>query len=249
MKPTDTVRATDDSPTRDLICPICGGNQVNTYHHQDAYEYGSGEAAVTLHVKLPVRRCDTCDFEFLDQEGERIKHEAVCLHLGVLTSGEIRRIREQYGMTRLSFSKVTGLGEATINRWENGVLIQNRANDRYLRLLAMPDIFDRLSHLPDRPFPSQEFDFEAGGNRQDFSKAAVPITKRPPTALADVHLKSYGGWDSPDVGAASKQMTLFSQAFPRKTVKGIPIPTRVVRRAAKDRDHAKPTLPIRSILS
>ena len=248
MNQTDTVHATDDSSFRNLTCPICGADHVNTYHRPDTLKYGSGESAVKLHVELPVRRCDACNFEFLDHEGERVKHEAVCRHLGVLTSTEIRGIRERYGMTRASFAEFTGLGEATLNRWENGVLIQNRANDRYLRLLAMPDIFDRLSHLPDRPFSSQELDFEAGDSRQDFSKAAVPITKRPPTALADVHLKSYGGWDSPDMSAASKQMTLFSRVFPRKTVKGVPVPTRVVRRTAKDRDHAKPTLPIKSIL-
>ena len=29
-----------------------------------------------------------------------------------------------------------GLGEATIGRWENGLVIQNYASDRYVRLLA-----------------------------------------------------------------------------------------------------------------
>ena len=249
MNPTDAVRATDDSPFGDLTCPICGEAQVTTYIHDDTLEYGSGKLAAKLQVKLPVRRCDSCDFEYLDHEGERVKHEAVCRHLGVLTSGEIRRIREQYEMTRLSFSQVTGLGEATLNRWENGVLIQNRANDRYLRLLAMRDIFDRLSHLPDRPFPSREFDLEAGGNRQDSSKAAVPVTRRPPIAAADVHRKSRGGWRSPDMSSASKQMTLFAQVFPRKIDKGTPAPTSVVQRAEKDREHAKPAPPSRSILS
>ena len=38
-------------------------------------------------------------------------------------------------MSRADFSRLTGLGEATLNRWENGILIQNAANDRYLRLL------------------------------------------------------------------------------------------------------------------
>ena len=249
MNPMDTKPARDTSSLIGRTCPVCGENQVITHHHQDSFEYGSGESAVTLHVELPVRRCEACEFEFLDQEGERIKQEAVCRHLGVLTSTEIRGIRERYRMTRASFAELTGLGEATLNRWENGVLIQNRANDRYLRLLAMPDIFDRLSHLSDRPFSSQQLDFEAGDSRHEFSKAAVPITKRPPAALADVHLKSYGGWDSPDMSAASKQMTLFSKVLPRETVKGIPVPTRVVRRTDKDRDHAKPTRPIKSILS
>lgn len=249
MNRTDGIRMTSEISPGDRTCPVCGEDRVTTFDHPHTFEYGSGDSAVTLQVNLPVHQCQACDFEFLDQDGERIKHEAVCRHLGVLTPGEIRRIREQYRMTRLSFSKITGLGEATLNRWENGVLLQNRANDLYLRLLAMSDIFDRLSHLPDRPFPSQECDFEARSIRHDFSKAAVPITKRPPTALAGVHLKSYGGWDSSDMSTASKQMTLLSQVFPRKTVKGIPIPPKVERRAANDRDHAKPKPPIRSIVS
>ena len=41
-------------------------------------------------------------------------------------------------MTRAAFTRVTGLGEATLNRWENGIMIQTLANDRYLRLLANP---------------------------------------------------------------------------------------------------------------
>ena len=36
------------------------------------------------------------------------------------------------------------LGIATVSRWERGVLIQNEANDRFLRLLQFPDNVDRL---------------------------------------------------------------------------------------------------------
>ena len=239
MNPTDAVRATDDSPFGDLTCPICGEAGVVTYDHHDTFEYGSGEAAVTLQVELPIRRCEACDFEFLDQEGERLKHEAVCRHLGVLTSAEIRQIRKRYGMTRSSFAEFTGLGEATLNRWENGVLIQNRANDRYLRLLAMRDIFDRLSHLPDRPFPSQEFDSAADGNRQDLTKAAARGAECPPNVLANVHLKYRGGWDSPGLSNASKQMTLLPQMIPRKAVKRPSTPTRIVRGVTKNTQPTK----------
>ena len=38
-------------------------------------------------------------------------------------------------MSQAEFARVTGFGEATIGRWENGLVIQNVANDRYLRLL------------------------------------------------------------------------------------------------------------------
>lgn len=42
-------------------------------------------------------------------------------------------------MTRAAFAELAGLDEATIDRWENGAVVQNQADDRYLRLLAIPN--------------------------------------------------------------------------------------------------------------
>ena len=50
-------------------------------------------------------------------------------------------------MTRARFAQVTGLGEASLNRWENGLTVQTHANDRYLRLLARSDIMRQLQEL------------------------------------------------------------------------------------------------------
>ena len=99
------------------------------------FTYGIGADAAELTVHLPVHVCAACGLEFLDGEAETLKHEAICAHLGVLTPDDIREIRKKYGMSRAAFAKVTGLGEATLNRWENALLIQSAANDRYLRLL------------------------------------------------------------------------------------------------------------------
>lgn len=140
-------RASYDSADSDLICPQCGAESVTTFWHRDTFDYGSGDAAVTLRVDLPVRRCEACDFEFLDHEGERLRHEAVCRHLGVLTPTEVRAVRKRHGMTRSAFAQVTGLGEATLNRWENGAVVQNLANDRYLRLLDIPECMAALQRL------------------------------------------------------------------------------------------------------
>ena len=137
----------------DSVCPLCGGG-VTTSWTRHTFEYGSGESAVELSVEVPAHRCDVCDFEFIDETAERLRHEAVCEHLGVLSPAEIRRIRELHGMTRTQFAQVTGLGEASLNRWENGLNIQNHANDRYLRLLERPAIMRQLVELRDpRPLP------------------------------------------------------------------------------------------------
>lgn len=130
-------------------CPLCGTTDVVTSITPYTFEYGSGDAVAKLNVDVPVRRCDACDFEYLDEEGERIKHNAVCQHLGVLSPSEVRHIRKKCSNTRTSFAEVTGLGEASLNRWENGLSIQTHANDRYLRLLEYPDNLQRLETIAD----------------------------------------------------------------------------------------------------
>ena len=147
MQPSNAPYLPDDNVHVHRRCPQCGEYSVTTYWHHDTFKYGSGDSAPMLHVDLPVRRCEPCDYEFLDHEGERLTHEAVCRHLGVLSPAEISDIRKRFTMTRAEFSEVTGLGEATLNRWENGAVVQNRANDRYLRILALPGVIESLKGL------------------------------------------------------------------------------------------------------
>lgn len=73
-----------------------------------------------------------------------MQHEAVCKHLGVMTPGQIRQLRVNLGLSRTQLARLTGLGEATIARWERGSLIQNEANDRFLKLLAHKENIRRL---------------------------------------------------------------------------------------------------------
>lgn len=122
---------------QELACPLCGNTGITTSWNPDVFNYGSGESTVELTVDVPVRRCEDCDFEYLDDEAERLKHEAVCWHLGVLSPDEIRHIRKGFDMTQAEFAQVTGIGVASLNRWENGLTIQTHAYDRYLRLLAV----------------------------------------------------------------------------------------------------------------
>ena len=121
---------------QELLCPICGNSGITTSWDHIEFNYGSGDSSEGLTADVPVRRCETCDFDYLDEEAARLKHKAICRYLGVLSPDEIRRIRKGFRMTRSEFAKVTGIGEASLNRWENGLNIQTHANDRYLRLLS-----------------------------------------------------------------------------------------------------------------
>ena len=135
MQPRTSTRPVGRA-TQKARCFECD-EPTGTDWRKHTFTYGSGDGAVDLTVEIPIRTCGSCGFEFLDHEAEILKHEAVCAHLGVLSPKAIRDIRRMHdNMSRAAFSKMTGLGQATLNRWENGILIQNRANDRYLRLLA-----------------------------------------------------------------------------------------------------------------
>ena len=133
-----------------LECPQCGTGGVTASQHRHTFTYGSEESAVELTVDVPLLRCSACGFEYLDEEAEQLKHEAVCGNFGVLSPAEIRRIREHHQMTRARFAEVTGLGEASLNRWEKGLTIQTQGNDRYIRLLAFPVNMQHLEDLVER---------------------------------------------------------------------------------------------------
>jgi putative zinc finger/helix-turn-helix YgiT family protein len=130
---------------RALSCPECESTKVVTEVVDHRFAYGQEDSAVELSARIPVRRCEECGDEFLDDEAEDLMHEAICRHLRVMTPSEVRAIRGQSGtLSRAEFARVTRLGEATIGRWERGQLIQNAAYDQFLHLLTFPENVIRL---------------------------------------------------------------------------------------------------------
>lgn len=146
---------TNNSNSLDKIsaCPDCDGRDVDTQliNHHFEYGNGSGDSVITLTATIPLRKCRDCGAEYLDAEAEELMHAAVCHHLGIMAPAEVRAIRQQSGkLSRAEFARITGLGEATIGRWERGELIQNTANDRFLFLLTFPENLLRLRERLDR---------------------------------------------------------------------------------------------------
>jgi putative zinc finger/helix-turn-helix YgiT family protein len=133
-----------------IECPTCGGHNVHTTIETETFAYGDGPEAVGLTVRVPVRTCNNCGFQFTDDIAEEVRHEAVCRHLGMMSPKEIQRIRKTYGMSRADFARLTRIGEASLARWESGQLIQSPAYDRFLYLLNFPENLERLkSRKPD----------------------------------------------------------------------------------------------------
>lgn len=128
----------------DSACPLCGESNASVSWQRLTFKYGTGDSEADLVADVPVRRCSVCDFEYLDEVAEDRKHEAVCRHLRVLSPAEIKEIRAGHDLSRAKFAQLTGLGEASLHRWENSLSIQTHAYDRFLRLLTRPENMEYL---------------------------------------------------------------------------------------------------------
>jgi HTH-type transcriptional regulator/antitoxin MqsA len=136
-----------------IRCPVCGKGQLEQRIITDRFDYREGKRQIAVVAEnVPVQVCSHCQETFSGPEAGLIRHRAICQALGLLTPEEIGAIRERLGLSQAEFAKLTGIGEATISRWERGRLLQNKAMDRYLRLLATNP--DNVRILRDPPQPS-----------------------------------------------------------------------------------------------
>ena len=132
----------------DGFCPDCGG-KLRSVWQETVYSYGIAPEFQQIPVELPVHSCVDCGFETLSEYATKLRHEKLCEHLGVLSPRQIKNIRELHGLSRSEFSDLTGIGEASLGRWERSEGVQSLAYDRYLRLLSIQDgIYQLKSVVP-----------------------------------------------------------------------------------------------------
>lgn len=132
------------SSEENITCHMCGSSDVHIRKEEDRFEYGNAEPGVFLSAIVDVYRCNECSIEYTDSKADDLRHEAVCNYLGRLTPKEILRIREGMKMSQKEFADETGIGEASLSRWERGYLIQNEAMDNFLYLLNRPRNLETL---------------------------------------------------------------------------------------------------------
>ena len=95
-----------------------------------------------IEVDAQVMLCANCGEEIFNEELDsatllnayneyRRRHK-------LLSPEEIKRIREQYGLSQRSFAKLLNWGDKTVRRYENGA-IQDKAHNSLLLFLRDPD--------------------------------------------------------------------------------------------------------------
>ena len=117
-------------------CPFCSGALRNRLV-DETIPYATPQGEVSLHVKVPYERCESCGFESFGEAGERARTEVVYRHVGRLTPWEIVAIRERLDLTQAQFADRLGVGRASLERWERGANMQNQSMDNLILLLSV----------------------------------------------------------------------------------------------------------------
>jgi HTH-type transcriptional regulator / antitoxin MqsA len=122
-------------------CPTCGS--------PDTHEI-TRERRVTMNgheIVVPDDRgtqCDRCGEGFYTGAQARVADrklvDARRRAEGLLTSDDIRRLRQTLRLSQVELEQAIGTGPKTVVRWENGTAVQGKAADDVLRLIAFdPD--------------------------------------------------------------------------------------------------------------
>jgi YgiT-type zinc finger domain-containing protein len=102
----------------------------------ERYEYeGDGETRIVIAENVPVKVCEVCGETLSGLKAACIHREAIARTFGLLAGEEVRSFREELGKSLSEFATMTGIPEDDLSNWERSRTLQDRALDRYLRLL------------------------------------------------------------------------------------------------------------------
>jgi len=130
-------------------CPVCNDGYLEKIVSDYSTFVKEGIKEVRIIVsKLERNRCSKCGEEYLPPDAlDRINKEKY-KKLDLLTPDELKMIREKLTRTQEEMADLLGVGKKSYFRWENGLSIQNKSMDRYIRLVAQnPENVLRLREL------------------------------------------------------------------------------------------------------
>jgi len=117
-------------------CPECERGHLVPFTRDEELDYDLGEETIKVISRdVPVERCDACGMVASGPAAAKVRHEAVCRAVGLLTPSEIKALRDKFGWSQQYLADLTDFGIATVSRWERGRLLQNRSNNKVLKAI------------------------------------------------------------------------------------------------------------------
>jgi putative zinc finger/helix-turn-helix YgiT family protein len=123
-------------------CSACGADSV----YQEIVSYPASIGYDGRAYRFPVDglkspQCRKCGKIHPDAEANKQISLAFRAHAKLLTPEQIRRNREELGLTQQQLASALGVADTTLSRWETGKQIQQRSLDKALRIyFAFPGV-------------------------------------------------------------------------------------------------------------
>lgn len=117
-------------------CPLCGQRTLVEMQGEFRMDPPPNIPGGTIVVRdASWQHCESCGEDILPHELDTAIDRERYRRLGLLTSEDIRRVREKTGLSAVDMSHLLGVGEKTYTRWENGHSLQTKASDTLIRLI------------------------------------------------------------------------------------------------------------------
>lgn len=137
-----------------MICPKCDSQQFKSLRSTPVQQVFRGE---TLKLRSPITECVKCGWQLLtDDQTDELRRRTADAYRekhGLLTSQQIRAIREALKMSQRQFAEFLRVGEASIKRWETWQ-VQEESSDELIR--AKWELASRRKPSAPTPIPASK---------------------------------------------------------------------------------------------
>jgi len=119
-----------------LKCPACNKGFLEEIISDYVTYAKDGNEKIQITVKNLKREiCPICKEEYLGTEAlDRVEEEKYRA-LNLLTPDQLKNIRKNLSLTQTEMANLLSVGEKSYFRWENGLSVQNKSIDKYIRLV------------------------------------------------------------------------------------------------------------------
>jgi putative zinc finger/helix-turn-helix YgiT family protein len=141
----------DEKQMNNLDCVQCPDGKLV----EQVVEISGERNGEKFTVRVPGIACPKCGFSTIDNKQSTKFTQAVSdayrsAH-GLLTSSDLKSLRQKMEMNQLDFARYLGVGPASLKRWECGQ-IQDKAMDELIRLKTDPAVALRNAHELNRAY-------------------------------------------------------------------------------------------------
>jgi putative zinc finger/helix-turn-helix YgiT family protein len=117
------------------LCPACQKGKLDEVKKELTFTYKKKKKDFQ---NVKVFKCELCDYEGLTKTANKnIEKELTDFRRsidGLLTSDELRRIREMLGLNKKNMAWLLHVNAKTVGRYENGIITQSHQIDRLYRV-------------------------------------------------------------------------------------------------------------------